>query len=112
MRARMESKLEVLLTKVCELPPQMLTDTNEPLIKELCVNSKEALRLLLCKGPSPELKEKEFTLLFGAKERDSRYVPRNALTRAKENLKLVLADPSKHRVLRKPKVENADPQKP
>jgi hypothetical protein len=101
MRAKMQSKLDVLLMVDTDLPPKMLTDTNEPQIKELCVNSKEALRLLLCKGPAPDQKNKEITLLFGAKERDKRYVPRNALALAEANRKLVLSNSVKHRVLRK-----------
>lgn len=109
MRARMELKLEVLLTIDADLPPKLLTDTREPQIKELCVNSKEALRLLVCKGPRPEFKNNEFTLLFGAKERDRKYVPKDAPERAERIRKLVLADPAKHRVLRKPET-NDDPK--
>lgn len=106
MRARMQSKLEVLLRVDTELPPKLLTDTKENQIKELRVCSKEALRLLLCKGPAPQLKEKEFTLLFGAKERDNKYAPRNALAFAERNRQLVLADPLKHRVLREAKAND------
>lgn len=106
MRARMQSKLEVLLRVDTELPPKLLTDTKENQIKELRVCSKEALRLLLCKGPAPQLKEKEFTLLFGAEERDNKYAPRNALAFAERNRQLVLADPLKHRVLREAKAND------
>lgn len=97
---RMRSKLEVLLTAESDLPPKMLTDTKEAQIKELRVNSNEALRLLLCKGPDPQLKNDEFTLLFGAKERDKRYQPRDALALAESNRQLVLQNPTAHRKLR------------
>jgi hypothetical protein len=101
MRGRMRLKLDVLLTAEEDLPPKMLTDTKEPQIKELRVNSKEALRLLICKGPQPHLKNEEFTLLFGASERDKRYVPKDALARAESNRQLVLQNPVIHRKLRK-----------
>jgi hypothetical protein len=101
LRARMRSKLDMLLKIDSDFPPKMLTDTNNPQIKELVVNSKEALRLLMCKGPHPHLKNEEFTLLFGACERDRKYVPRNSLELADVNRKLVLQDPARHRKIRK-----------
>jgi hypothetical protein len=106
LRARMRAKLDVLLTVETDLPPKMLTDTKNPQIKELIVNAKEALRLFLCRGP--QLKNEEWTLLFGAVERDTKYVPRNALELAEANRQLALRDPVKHREIRKQK--NADSQ--
>jgi hypothetical protein len=106
LRARMRAKIDVLLAAEGGLPPKMLTDTNEPQIKELRVNSKQALRLLLCKGPDPKMKSEEFTLLFGATERDSKYVPRNALSIAETNRQLVIGNPIIHRVLRKENVDS------
>jgi hypothetical protein len=100
LRGRVMQKLDALMTVETELPPKMLTDTKYPQIKELRVNSKEALRLLLCKGPDPKLKGKEFTLLYGAAERDSKYVPRDALERAETNRLLVLKDQNRYRKLR------------
>lgn len=108
LRGRMRAKLDVLLAAETDLPPKMLTDTNNPQIKELIVNAKEALRLLLCKGPNPQLKNEEWTLLFGAVERDTKYVPRNALELAEAHRQLVLRDPVKHRKIRKRK--NVDSQ--
>jgi hypothetical protein len=99
MCARMKAKLDVLLRAEGDLPPKMLTDTNLPQIKELRVNSKEALRLLLCRGPGQKMAE--ITLLFGAKERDSKYVPNNALALAEANRQLVVSAPTKYRQLRK-----------
>ncbi|MGH2508995.1 MAG: hypothetical protein ACRDHZ_16560 [Ktedonobacteraceae bacterium] len=101
LRGRVAQKLDALMTVETELPPKMLTDTKYPQIKELRINSKEALRLLLCKGPDPKLKAQEFTLLYGAAERDSKYVPRDALQRAETNRLLVLKDQNRHRKLRK-----------
>jgi hypothetical protein len=101
LRGRVMQKLDALMTVETELPPKMLTDTNYPQIKELRINSKEALRLLLCKGPDPKLKGQEFTLLYGAAERDSKYVPRDALQRAETNRLLVLRDQNQYRKLRK-----------
>jgi hypothetical protein len=105
---RVRGKLYVLLTAESDLPPHMLTDTAEAQIKELRINSTRALRLLLCKGPEPKLKNEEFTLLFGAAERDKRYVPRDALARAESNRQLVLQKPTVHRTLRE---KNGDPRK-
>lgn len=100
LRGRAMQKLDALMTVETELPPKMLTDTKYPQIKELRINSKEALRLLLCKGPDPKLKGQEFTLLYGAAERDSKYVPRDALERAETNRLLVLKDQNRYRRLR------------
>lgn len=100
LRGRAMQKLDALMTIETELPPKMLTDTKYPQIKELRINSKEALRLLLCKGPDPKLKGQEFTLLYGAAERDSKYVPRDALKRAETNRLLVLKDRNRYRRLR------------
>ena len=105
---RMHLKLDVLLTAEDDLPPKMLTDTKESQIKELRANTKVAMRLLLCKGPDPKLKNEELTLLFGATERDNKYVPKNALALAETNRLLVLNDPIAHRILR---TSNADSQK-
>ncbi len=82
----------------------MLTDTKERQIKELCVNGNVALRLLLCKGPQSNLKNEEFTLLFGAAERDRKYIPRDAVMRAEGNRLLVLQNPIIYRKLRTPDV--------
>jgi hypothetical protein len=100
--ARVESKLDVLLTAEDDLPPKMVTDTALTQIKELRINSKEALRILLCKGPDPSAKNEEITLLFGAAERDKKYVPKDALARAEKNRQLILQDPNAHRNRRMP----------
>lgn len=108
MKGRARAKIDVLLTAEDGLPPKMLTDTKLPQIKELRINSKEALRILLCKGPDPKTKNDEITLLFCAAERDKKYVPRDALERAEENRKLVLQNPELYRTPRK---KDADPEK-
>jgi hypothetical protein len=99
LRARMEAKIDVLrrLEPDARFPPSMITDTKEPHIKEIRVNSHEALRLLLCKGPEPSGRNRVITLLMGAKERDSKYVPKKALEMAEERRRLVLARPHIHR---------------
>lgn len=109
LRGRMRAKLKVLLTADIDLPPKMLTDTKHPQLKELVGNWRKALRLILCKGPNPQSKNEEWTLLFGAVERDRKYVPRNALDLAEANRQLVLRDPAKHRKIRK---QDADPKEP
>jgi hypothetical protein len=100
MFGRVLMKLDMLLRVELDFPPKFVTDTRIPQIKELRVSSKQALRILLCKGPDPKLKNEEITLLFGAAERDSKYVPRDALERAEKNRHLVLQNPLAHRVLR------------
>ncbi len=97
----MRAKIKVLATTDGELPPKMLTPTKEPHVKELRVNSKEALRLLVCRGPLKGRDQTEYTLLYGAIEKDSKYVPKNALTLAETNRLLVIADPINRRRLRK-----------
>jgi hypothetical protein len=101
LRGRMRAKIQVLITTDGDLPPKMLTDTKEPHIKELIVNSKEALRLLLCRVRPPGSNDQEITLLYGAKERDRKYVPHDALQVAEQNRQMVLRNSKVHRRLRK-----------
>ena len=77
-RARLIARIDVLQENGFDiLGTNMLTDTAVPQIKELRVNGRVAVRLLLCRGPGDP--ETEATLLYGAFERDNRYVPQNAL---------------------------------
>lgn len=105
--ARMRLKIDMLMNTDGDLPPKMLTDTKNPHIKELRVNSKEALRVLLCRGRGSKQGVLEYTLLFGAVERDRKYVPKNALDVADANRKLVQQDPLRYRKIRVSK--HADP---
>ena len=96
-RARLDSKVDLLLnTKyghesgINNLPPKLLTDTADPNIKEIRVNCDVALRLFLCRGPFSM--NREATLLAGAFERDSRYVPSNILDISDRRRSLLLED--------------------
>jgi hypothetical protein len=51
---------------------------------------------MLCRGPIDTI-GREFTLLFGCTERDRRFVPPNAVEKAEEHRKSVIANPSKRR---------------
>lgn len=50
------------------------------------------LRPMCCRGP---FGPNEYTILFGAVERDRKLVPGNAKERARENLELLKADPTR-----------------
>lgn len=101
LRGRMNAKIRALMISEGGVGPNMLTPTTDPHIKELIVNGKQALRLLLCRGPTEDSMLTDYTFLFGAKERDSRYVPRDALKRASDHRTLVIQDPTNRRVKRR-----------
>ncbi len=98
-RARVLRKLDALRKNGPDLSSELLSDTPSPHIKKIRVNGRVAPRLLLCRGPV-DMGAREFTLLFGCTERDRKFVPPNAITRAEENRKFVIADPLKRRAKR------------
>lgn len=92
-RAKLNAKLDMLALHGTELFPQVLTDTPTPGIQKLRVKGKVQLRPMLCKGPIN--KEKEFTLLLGATERDSRLVPEKADEKANERKQIIIKNPNR-----------------
>jgi hypothetical protein len=86
-RGRLDAKIDLLEIAGGSLPPKLLTPTSgkprQRNIMELAIKGQVALRPLLCRGPFNV--QNEFTFLFGAIERDRKYVPRDAPQRAETN---------------------------
>jgi hypothetical protein len=95
-RARMDRKLQALQDNGPNLSSELLSDTPSRHIKKIRLNGRVAPRLLLCRGPVDM--EREFTLLFGAMERDRKFVPENAIEVAEENRGRVTSDPDHRRI--------------
>lgn len=118
--AKINARLKMLADHGEGLLPSLLTPVPRSRhLQELVIGGRTAIRILLCRGPtqmgskrpiphhrkSSQLKEKdeeadrpkEFTLLLGAKERDRKYVPSNAVQKAEERRQIVLNDPSRRR---------------
>lgn len=95
--AKLNRKLD-MLRKEPELPPQLLAGPLDgtPIYK-LRINGRVALRPMLCKGPIKN--DCEFTLLFGAHEKDTVLVPEDAVLRAATRRGDVIADPTRRRRL-------------
>jgi len=94
--AQLNQKLDLLELSGPDLSPQLLAGTGELHIYKLRVKvPKMQLRPLLCRGPiAPQA---EFTLLFGAIERNNS-LPKNALRQAVTNRQTVLDDPKRRRL--------------
>lgn len=93
--ARLNSKLDMLRIQPT-LPPQLLAGPLEGVpIYKLRINGRVALRPMLCKGPVNN--DREFTLLFGATEKDRKLVPRNAVSQADDRRRKVIANPTQRR---------------
>jgi hypothetical protein len=93
--ARLNSKLDMLRTEP-SLPPQLLAGPLDGVpIYKLRINGRVALRPMLCKGPVE--KDEEFTLLFGAVEKDRKLVPGNAVSRAEDRRQKVIKNPRQRR---------------
>jgi len=96
-RARLDLKIELLERSGDSLPPKLITPTSgKPRyrnILEMRVNGRVALRPMLCRGPFAM--QSEFTFLFGAEERNRKYVPLDAPQRADKN-RLVLLKIGEH----------------
>jgi len=90
-RARLNAKLDMLTEHGLELFPHVLTDTPTPGIQKLRVKGNVQLRPMLCKGPINN--ENEFTLLIGATESDSRFVPDKADEKASDRKKIIIENP-------------------
>ena len=98
-RARLIRKIDMLHRNGPDLSSDLLSDTRSPHIKKIRINGNVAVRLLLCKGPV-NMEAREYTLLFGASERDRKFVPANAIARAEENREFVIKEPLKRRTRR------------
>lgn len=109
-RARVNAKLGMLALYGDETLPGFVTSAvGSGSVKEVVINGDLALRLLLCRGPldmgrngtngntgkkSPWVAP-EYTLLCGAEERDSRYVPRDAVMQAEGRRQVILNNPDR-----------------
>jgi len=110
--SKIVAKLELLKRYGDETLPGFVTPAvGSGSIKEICLKGDRALRLLMCRGPfkigrhpakkGPRLKapsiwaSPEFTLLFGAEERDGKYVPRDAVLQAENRRDIVLGNPKR-----------------
>ncbi|MSS75327.1 MAG: hypothetical protein EXR90_00065 [Methyloglobulus sp.] len=91
-RAKLNAKLDMLAKPGSDLFPQVLTGTPAPGILKLRVKGKVQLRPMLCKG---SIDEKEFTLLIGAKERGSQFVPEKADEKANIRKQIIIENPSR-----------------
>jgi len=96
-RARLNVKLDMLEKNGSNLSTGLLSDTKEPHIKKIRLNGRVAPRLMLCKGPIEN--NKEFTLLFGAIEKDRKLEPRDAENRAEARRQEIISNPSSGRRL-------------
>lgn len=83
-RAKLNESIDKLMLYGEGLYPQLPTDSEVPGILKLRITAaKVQLRPLLCRGPvNPG---REFTFLLGAKEKDSKWSPKNAPATAEQN---------------------------
>ena len=89
---QLNQKLDMLRQHGTGLLTGLLTNTDSPPILELAINGNVALRPLLCEGPTKDRTGryvKEFTLLFGAIEKDGKYIPKTSLKIAQKRLQEV-----------------------
>jgi hypothetical protein len=94
-RGALNSKLDMLQRHGPELMPSILSDCGKAGLKKLRVKGNVQLRPLLCFGPVS--RDAEFTLLFGAKEVQSKWVPSDALDQADKRKSAVSKDPTNRR---------------
>ena len=92
-RAKLNVRLDMLSLQGSGLFPEILTGTPTAGILKLRVKGKVQLRPMLCKGPIKI--EHEFTLLIGATERDSKFVPRKADEKANDRKKIIIENPKR-----------------
>lgn len=94
-RAKLNEKIDKLTLFGDQLYPEMLTGTCVAGIQKLRVKGNVQLRPLLCKGPVNI--QNEYTLLMGAKEVGSKWVPKGAPSTAATIKAEVIKDPAKRR---------------
>lgn len=94
MRGRLDAKIDMLASIGDGLSPELLQNTKSKHIMEMAVNSRQlALRPMLCRGPFDM--QGEFTFLFGAIEKNRKYIPSDAPARANANRDDLLVNPGK-----------------
>jgi hypothetical protein len=91
-RAKLNAKIDMLRLHGPELIPGILSPTGRPNIFKLRVKGKVQLRPMVCEGPGME---PAFTLLMGAKEISSTYVPADAPEKAAVLRADLLANPER-----------------
>ena len=89
-RGKLNARLDMLEKSGPDLFPQILTGTKSPGISKLRVKGNVQLRPMLCDGPINI--GKEYTLLLGAIEKDSKLIPKNADKKADSNKKDIMKD--------------------
>jgi len=94
-RAKLNEKLDKLQEHGDALYPHMLTGTDVAGIQKLRVQGGVKLRPLLCKGPVAIAAE--YTLLMGAKEVGSKWVPKSAPKTANDRKSAVSVSPATRR---------------
>ena len=100
-KALLNQKLDLLEQMGPDLPPDLLAGPIEGHIYKLRIRAQRVqLRPLLCRGPLHN--NDEFTLLYGATERDNELVPTNVVQRAEENRQDILAEPQRRRLHEQP----------
>lgn len=92
-RGQLDRKIDSLAQNGPNLSPQLLAGTRSRHIRKLKVKSNIQLRPMLCAGPLNM--DQEFTLLFGAVERDFKFDPIDAPERAEANRITLLSDHSR-----------------
>lgn len=98
----LNKKLDSLAQNGTDLSSSLLSNTKLTHIREIVFRGRVALRPLLCKGPTKDDEghyKKEFTILFGTREKDKKYEPRDALKRAEQNRQEVISNPNVKRCL-------------
>jgi len=95
-RAKLNERLDKLAIYGDVLHPEMLSGTEVPGIKKIRCRGNVQLRPLLCNGPINI--KREYTLLMGAKEVGSKWVPRNAPSQADKKKTEVINDPINRRI--------------
>jgi hypothetical protein len=93
--AKINQKLDMLEKAGPDLSPELLAGTHQRHIKKIRATGRVTIRLMVCRGPLDP--NREFTLLYGAFERDRKLVPPNAEELAERNRSEVLKDPPRRR---------------
>ena len=94
IRGRLDSKIDTLAIAGAEFPPGLVHPTKNKHYKHifhLVFKGEVALRPMFCRGPvNPQ---EEFTFLFGAIEKDRKYVPKDTLARTEQNRQDLISNP-------------------
>ena len=105
----LNKKLDSLAQNGTTLSDNLLSHTKLTHIKEIVFRGRIATRPLLCKVPTKDKEgryKKEFTILLGAREKDKKYEPKNALKRAEKNRQEVIKNDNTKRCLHERVVPN------